>query len=65
LRKGNIRFTESLLSQNSVFESFSELNIDTLSIGIDGILLFQDSENILTNRIAAANMGFAKVGLKY
>jgi len=65
LRQGSIGFTETLLSQNSVFDSFAELNIDTLSIGNDGILLFQDNENMLTNRIAAANTGLPQVGLKW
>lgn len=58
LKQGSTGFTETLLSQNSVFDSFAELNIDTLSIGNDGILLYQDTENILTNRITPANTGF-------
>lgn len=54
LRQGSINFTESILSENSFFDNAEGLNIDTLSIGNDGIILFQDVENLLGGSITSA-----------
>lgn len=65
LRNGNISFSETLLPQNQVFNLFSQLGIDNISIGNDGIVLFDDVSNLIENNKAAANMVLLKGGLKF
>ncbi len=47
LRQQKVSFSESLVFRERGFNIFSNLNIANLSIGIDGILLFQDEDRLL------------------
>jgi hypothetical protein len=62
LRKDTTSFTETLFAQSVIFDRFTELNIDNLSIGNDGIVLFEDIANQIGGRKTAANISIAASG---
>lgn len=62
LSQGSTSFTETLFSQSEIFDRFTELTIDNLSIGNDGIVLFDDAANQIGDRKTAAYISIATSG---